>query len=164
MTDFNNPVFRRQQAQAKQPLREFNVGIENAEAQPTTAEFEAQVKAARQEKADTLKYGPKITDHAKRRIEILAGIGRLTKDVKIGDVVFSLRTLKARETKEAMLDTLANVKNDLEAGFEARKHQLARALYKIDGADPEDVLGTNDPTAKLDLIESLEEVVVVKLW
>jgi hypothetical protein len=172
MPDFNSPAFRRQQAAPqKPPMREFNVGIEEdlpeapqVPPQLSTVELEAQVKAARQEKAELLKSGPRITDHAKRRIELLAGIGRLTKDIKIADTVFTLRTLKSRETKEAMMDTLANVKSDLEAGFEARKHQLVRALYKIDGADIDEVLGTSDPEAKLELIDDLEEVTVAKLW
>lgn len=169
MTDFNNPAFRRQQAQAnatRPPMREFNVGIEQDEMQPqqSTAEIESQVKVARQEKAEILKYGPRITDSAKRRIELLANIGRLTKDVKVGDHVFTLRTLKTFEQKEATMTAVANSNNDFELGFESRKQQLIRSICKVDGVDIADVLGTDDPAVKLEMLEAFEELVVVRLW
>jgi hypothetical protein len=189
MPDFNSPNFNKKLTQPKpqpqqQPLREFNVGLpedgddeivnpavlrQQAAQQPvqqkiSPAEFEARMKAAREEKNDVLKHGARITDHGKRRIELLSGIGRLTRDVQIGDTVFSLRTLKSQESREAGMATLENVKNDYEAALESRKQQLIRSIYKIDGEDINMVLGDNTDESKLALIDSLEEVIVGRLW
>jgi hypothetical protein len=182
MPKLESPQFSRNVPQtAQRPMREFNVGAPTDEEldqinvnpyanapiqapQLTAAATESQLQQARKEKADVLKYGPRITEHAKRRIAILANIGRLTRDVKVGDSTFSLRTLKNKEAQEAMLDTLALVKTDLEASYENRKRQLAKALFKIDGEEVSVVLGTEDPVAVLELLESLEETITDKLW
>jgi hypothetical protein len=181
MPKFESPQFTRNiPQQAQRPLKEFNVGIPTEEEldqenvnpfagvpapAPTNIEnVESQLQQAHKEKANVLKYGPRITEHAKRRIEILSNIGRLTRDVKIGDTTFSLRTLKSKEAREAMLDTLAIVKTDLEASYESRKRQLAKALFKIDGEDIQIVLGTDDPVAIMALIDDQEETVTDKLW
>src|SRR5438445_13226 len=92
---------------SRSTLREFNVGApeDNIEQHPaytqnmqtqemSVQEMENLVKKAREEKLSGLS---KISDSAKKRIELLADIGRLTKDVKIGGITFSLRTLKAKE-------------------------------------------------------------------
>lgn len=184
MPDFNQPAFRKP-AQQKQ-MREFNVLPETTEddlqveeqqlpqqfqpvSQPiqqqiSPAEYEAKIKAMRQEKNDLIKNGPRITAHGKRRIELLANIGRLTRDVKIGETTFSLRTLKSQESREASMASLAQIKYDAELPFEARKQQLVRSIYKIDDSEINEVLGSNDIESKLELIDSLEEVVVSRLW
>jgi len=185
MPDFNSPNIRRtsnqppaqqKQQPAQQSLREFNVGLpEDMDTQQTNpvqpqmqqispAEYEARIKSLRQEKAEVQKHGVKITDHGKRRIELLANIGRLTRDVQIGDNVFSMRTLKSQEALDATMATLAVAKYDWEASFESRKQQLIRSIYKIDGDDINIVLGENTTESKLELINSLEEVVVNRLW
>lgn len=179
MPDFNSPNFRKTSTQQK-PMREFNVGLPDTEEFPAVedpsqfqhpgqqqispAEYESRIKAARQEKNEVLKHGARITDHGKRRIEMLADIGRLTRDVKVGETTFSLRTLKARESREATMDTLAVIKYDAEASFESRKQQLIRSIYRIDDVDINEFLGSDDVDSKLELIDSLEEVVVARLW
>lgn len=181
MAEFNSPNFKRVvQTTEQRPLREFTVGapepVQNAGAygqynvapqnvqQEYTPEqineMERMIKEARKEKISSL---DKITEAAKKRIELLANIGRLTKDVAFEGVTFSLRTLKAKESKEAALDTF-KVSTNLEAGYEARKQQLARAIYKIDGHDVSHVLGSDDLDAKLNFIEELEEHLVSRLF
>jgi hypothetical protein len=184
MPDFNSPNFNKKSTQPKpqtqQPLREFNVGLpedgedeivnpvilrqQAAQQKVSPAELEARMKAAREEKNEVLKHGTRITEHGKRRIELLSGIGRLTRDVQIGDTVFSLRTLKSQEFREAGMATLENVKNDYEAALESRKQQLIRSIYKIDGEDINMVLGDDTNESKLALIDSMEEIIVGRLW
>lgn len=185
MPDFNSPNIRRNMPQppaqskqqpSQQPLREFNVGLpedmETQQAAPagpqmqqiSPAEYEARIKSLRQEKAEVIKHGPKITDHGKRRIELLANIGRLTRDVQIDDKTFSMRTLKSYELRESTMGTLEKIKYDAEASFESRKQQLARSIFKIDGDDIDVVLGSSDIESKLELFDLMEEVVVSRLW
>lgn len=128
--------------------------------QPSQSEIEARMRQARQAKASG--HTP-ITPQAKERIEYLAGIGRLTRDVPVGGVIFTLRTLKAKENREAIL--AASQVSRVETLFEGRRQQLARSITKIDGIEIDYVLGTQDLQARLDYIEeALDENVVNYLY
>jgi len=128
----------------------------------TLAEAEEAAREARKQKLANMN---KIGDEAKKRIELLADIGRLTRDVIIGGYTFSLRTLKAKESKEAALATFSTSITQLEASYEARKQQLARSIHKIDGEPLEVILGSKSLDDLMRFIEdNLEDVVVEKLW
>lgn len=120
--------------------------------QPSQSEIEARMRAARQAKATGQ---TPISPQAKERIEFLAGIGRVTKDVPVADTVFTIRTLKAKENRAAVF--AASQVSRVETLFEGRRQQLARAITKIDGVEIDIVLGTSDIEARLDFIEELDE-------
>jgi predicted nucleic acid-binding Zn ribbon protein len=150
-------------------MREFNVGVDEAEFQPapqqnqmSVAEMEAAVRQARAEKVSG---NTKIGELARQRIALLTNIGRLTRKVEIGGFSFSLRTLKNKEAKEATLATFnEDVKTELQASFESRKHQLVRSIYEIDGQDIALVLGDNSIETRLAFIDELEDSVFSRLF
>lgn len=109
------------------------------------------------------KNPPRIGEHARKRAEILANIGRLTRDVEVEGIVFSLRTLKHRETREVAMLAVGSA-NDLDASFEIRRQTLARSLFKVDGEDIALALGGNDLNLRLQLIDDMEEVMATKLY
>jgi len=173
--EFNSPSFRRNVATQQGQLREFTVGTPEEIAQShvqqahvpqreMTAEeldaLERSVKEARKEKLSNME---KISDPAKRRIEILANIGRITKDVVLDGFTFSLRTLKSKETRDAALQSF-KVDTNLELSFESRRHQLARSIFKIDGHEVAYILGDDSVETKLKFLDELEESVVLKLF
>jgi hypothetical protein len=177
MPEFNSPNFKKTvPATGQRQLREFTVGDpedfpqEQVSSQSFTTQrqisreelmdIEQNMKEARREKQSTMN---KITEHAKKRSEILANIGRLNKDVQLEGYTFSLRTLKSKETREAALQTFS-VGTQLEANFEARRQQLARSVFKIDGHELIDVLGDDSIDARLKFLDDLEESVIVKLF
>ncbi len=106
--------------------------------------------------------GVPIQPEAKERVEFLAGLGRMTKDVSIAGTVFSIRTLKARENRESIF-AAAQVSR-VETLFEGRCQQLARAIYKIDNVDIFYVLGTDELEARLHYVEELDENVANYLY
>lgn len=183
MSGFESSSFKKNSPPTQgKPLREFTVGppedFENVnpyvrhqmDASPphpgqqeiSPAEYENAVREARKQK---LANANKIGDAAKKRIEILANIGRLTRDVEIGGFSFSLRTLKSKETREAALATFSVALTQIEASYEARKQQLARSIFKIDGEDIEVIIGSNNLDDKIKFIDdNLEDIVVEKLW
>lgn len=185
MSGFDSPNFKKNIPSNPKPMREFTVGApEEGEVRqysfgPTPqqsavyqgppqghemslAEAEEAAREARKQKLANMN---KIGDEAKKRIELLADIGRLTRDVIIGGYTFSLRTLKARESKEAALATFSTSITQLEASFEARKQQLARSIHRIDGEPLEVILGSRSLDDVMRFIEdNLEDVVVEKLW
>lgn len=167
MSGFDSDNFRKKPTGPARTLREFNVGDDDSFDVPdrledlSPAELEKAVKDARKDKIASM---TKIGEQAKKRIEILANIGRLTKDIPVdGGIVFSIRTLKAKETREAALATFTAT-TQIEAGFEARKQQLARSIYQIDGKELAFVLGNDDLETRLSFIEEMEENLVDKLF
>lgn len=89
------------------------------------------------------------------RINFLAGIGRLKKDVDVEGTVFSIRTLNAKEQRAALL-AAANVPA-IETLFEGRAQQLARAIYAIDGVLIEEILGTSDVSTISHLLDEMDD-------
>lgn len=105
----------------------------------------------------------KLTDYAKKRAEILANIGRNTKDIAAEGVVFSLKTLKTKETREATLP-MFKCQNDIDAGFEIRRQTLARSIFAIDGQEISLIVGGDDLELRLELIDELEESLISTLY
>lgn len=152
------------QTQAKPVMREFTVGSPEdfQQSMPSMDELESRAREINRQRLENVN---KITDVAKKRIEILANIGKLTKDVEIGGYSFTIKTLKAKETREAAVATFATSLTQIEASYEARKQQLARSIIKIDGQNIEDIIGGASLEDKIKFIEEhLEDVVVEKLW
>lgn len=171
--------FYKKQTTSNPNLREFNVGEpDDMSDLPNTQPMHAQQfpqfapgqELSNQERdelqrfrRENAKNPPRIGEHARKRVEILANIGRLNKDVNVEGIVFSLRTLKTKETREVAMVAVGS-KNDLDASFEIRRQTLARAIYKIDGEDVELALGGRDFNLKLQLVDDMEEAITTKLY
>lgn len=182
MAGFDSPNFKKTVQTNQKPLREFTVGPPPDESNNTTTrsygsshneyqqeltqtDIENLAREARRQKLVEAENSNRVSEVAKKRIEILADIGRLTKDVSIGKFLFSLRTLKSKETKEAALATFSTSVTQLEASYEARKQQIARAIFKIDGEDIDVVFGSTNLDERIRCIDdNFEDIVVEKLW
>jgi hypothetical protein len=149
------------------PMREFNVGpaeqMTTSFGPPPSIQPDVE-KQYEQERVARQAAATRIGDESKKRIEILGNIGRLTKDVVIGENTFSLRTLKAKETREAAMLAFATSRTELELSFAARQQQLARSIIKVDGNDFGLTIGSDDLDKKIAVIEDWEEIVVNKLF
>jgi hypothetical protein len=151
------------------PMREFNVGpteqMTTSFGPPPSNTLPPDIeKQYEQERVARAAAATRIGDESKKRIEILGNIGRLTKDVVIGENTFSLRTLKAKETRESAMSAFATSRTELELSFAARQQQLARSITKIDGNDFGLTIGSDDLDKKIAVIEDWEEIVVNKLF
>jgi hypothetical protein len=175
--------FYRKSSEGQSKLREFNVGeptdlpetdypMHPEITQPGFAPGRTapgyELSAAEREELQRLRSESagkpnRIGEHAKKRIEILANLGRLTKEVKVDGINFSLRTLKAKEAREATM-SIFSCQNDVDASFEIRRQSLARSIYEIDGQPIELAVGGDDLEAKLGLIDDMEDVAIVKLY
>lgn len=124
------------------------------------SDMEAQFNEARRAKKTAAST---IGAEAKKRFEILSGLGRATRDVVIDGVTFSLRSIKAKELREVVNATL-QMSNKAEEIFEARAHTLARVVYKIDGHDIGIILGNDSLEAKLEFVQQLDEEVAQHLY
>lgn len=158
------------------PLREFNVSDPSINQNAAMPDFpnahpsSGQISMSPEESAAYMKYRQEklnnknqISAASKSRSEILANIGRLSKDVVLDGVKFSIRTLKNKETQDATMAGLQFTTN-IEIMYEARKQFLARSIYKIDDVDFDIVLGSHDLEKKMEEIDTWEEVLVAKLY
>jgi hypothetical protein len=165
--EFNSPIFRKRMATSGQnQMKEFSVGAPEEQElnfsndDEENLQIEKQIEAARLEK----NTAPKITDHSKKRLEILTNIGRLTRDVNIEGYTFTIKSLKSKETREATLLAVGASASNAELSFEIRRNILARSIDKIDGKEIALILGTDDLERKLKMIDDFEEVIIVKLY
>lgn len=170
---FDSPLGSKQNTnQSQQPRKTFTVTDDTdfdipglPDLQPgVQVELSPQQFNAMQAAKQTAKaVQSKPTSEAKQRIELLTGIGRMTKEVVIDDHKFELQSLKAREMKEAV-QVAANVIDSSQTVFELRAQQLARSLVRIDDHPVGLVLGTDSLEMRLYFINECEEKVVNILY
>lgn len=103
----------------------------------------------------------KPTSEAKLRVELLAGIGRTTKEVEVDGHKFLLQSLKAKEARAA---TIAAIAFQSDFIFELRSQTLARSLLQIDGYDPDLMLGTKGIEDRANFFNECEEAFVNCLY
>ena len=127
--------------------------------QPEMSDVERDIRAARQQKASGR---TPMNSFAKERVKFLLGIGQLTRDVDVGGTVFSLRTLKGRESREA-LSAAASVPQ-IEVLYEGRRQQLARSIYKIDGVDTDTAMGATSLEDKLEILDEMDDNLMNHLY
>lgn len=172
----NDNIYKKNYSFGGSQAREFNVPDptldpqQHSEIQPSAQPQQAQRPLSPEEAAEYMRMRQqqlgtqnKLSDMSKSRVEVLSNLGRLTKEVNIDGIKYSLRTLKNRETQDATLAGLQHATN-IEVMYEARRQFLARAISHIDGMDFSMVIGSNDLSAKLEEIDNWEEVVVAKLY
>ncbi len=90
--------------------------------------------------------GGRPDPNVKRRIEMLVGIGRQTRDVIIedenGKAVYSIRTLKSKEMRALMHLAAEMAKAEsVDTLYAIREQTLALSVFAIDGIDVDMVLG-----------------------
>jgi hypothetical protein len=162
----SEPQPKMRQFDVGNPSEESHYDFEQVEVLPTRAPG-YELSAAEREEIQRMRREsakePRLGDHARKRIEILANIGRLSKDVDIDGIVFSLRTLKSKEAREATM-SIFKCSNDADAAYEIRRQTLAKAIYQIDGQEVEATLGGDDFALKLQLVDDMEDTVVNKLY
>lgn len=105
-----------------------------------------------------------INPASKSRIEHLIGLFVSRKDVKIAGETFRIRTLKSRESAEAINETC---KKDHQFQFafhaELKVQTLARSIESISGIDFSTIVGSSDIEDKIRFIEELDDVVTSML-
>lgn len=124
------------------------------------AEIERQVRQAR---AARKMQTSKISDGAKKRLEILMGMTRTTREVDIENSKFVLQSLKGKEVREAIFQA-SQFDNTVEFPFEIRRQLLARSLVEIAGVSVEQFIGSNDLFDKLNFVEELDDAFLSRLY
>lgn len=105
----------------------------------------------------------KISDGAKKRIELLCGMTSLSKDIQIGEASFSIKALKNKDNRQS-LSLAMKYDSTIEFPFEIRRQVLARSIVTVSGIEIDMFLGDNSLQAKLNFVDELDDFVAEKLY
>jgi len=105
----------------------------------------------------------KLSDGAKRRIEMLCGMVRNTRQVEVLGNQYELRTLKSKEVLDALL-SVSKLDGTISLPFQTRKEFLARSLVKVAGTDINLFLGSDSIQSRIDFLDELEEPLIERLY
>jgi hypothetical protein len=105
----------------------------------------------------------RLSDSAKKRIEILLGMTRTTHTADVGGNEFVFQSLKSKEMREAII-AAAEFDNSVQFPFEIRKQFLARSIVSIAGVNFSQFIGSDTLEAKLFFIEELDDALLNRLY
>lgn len=159
------PVVRRRsvpQVNADQ-IRDFQAKMQREEMpvyEQDPAEIERQIK---QSKEDRRVGRERLDAGAKRRIEMLVGMTRLTRSVTLENNTFVLKTLRSKEMRDAIMSA-SEYDRTIQSPFEIRKQLLARSIMQVAGVEFEQFVGSDDIEAKCDFIDLMDESLLNRLY
>lgn len=144
-------------------LRDFNARYgpqpEMAPSQEQ-AELEEQFRTAREAK----RLGrERLNEGAKRRIEMLVGMTRHTRNFEVGGNTYVLQTLRSKELQEAVMAATV-FDGSVQSPFEIRKRLLARSLVQIAGIDVNQFVGSSEVESKLAALDEFDHYLLGRLY
>lgn len=105
----------------------------------------------------------RLSEGAKRRINMLIDMVRLTKDVDIDGKLYRLQTLQSKELRDALVAT-SEFDGSIQLIFETRRQLLGRSLVVVAGVDISEFLSSNELSDRLDFIEMLDHSILMRLY
>lgn len=136
-----------------------NAPVPQRQAAPGPSDFEAEVQAAREYKRTGIQ---RLDAGAKHRLEMLLGMLRQERTVKIGEVEFVLQTLSGVDQQNTIRES-SQYDGSTDVAFEMRDRGLTRAIKSIAGASLDKFVGSTDFEVKLEVVKSLGDLVLNKL-
>lgn len=123
------------------------------------SEAERDMRRLRQEK---MQGQQNLNDGARRRIEMLIGMTRHSRQADIDGNVYILQTLKAKEMREA-ISAASEYDGSVQSPFEIRKQLLARSIVQIAGVPFAQFVGSDLLEAKFEMIDELDDILLNRL-
>jgi hypothetical protein len=105
----------------------------------------------------------RLSDGAKRRIEMLIGMTRLSKEVDIEGQIYKVQTLSSRDLRDVMV-AVSEFDGTVQFMFEHRKQILARSLTVLAGVDITQFLNSYELQDRLDFIELMDNALLLRLY
>jgi hypothetical protein len=143
-------------------MREFQASMQGPGPMPVRemTEIEKDILAAKKAKREGKE---RLSDGARRRIEMLLGMTRLTKDVEIAGQMYKLQTLTSQELRDSTVAT-SEFDGSVQLIFENRKQLLARAITVVAGVPIDQFLNSNDLDIRLEFIEMMDHALLHRLF
>lgn len=124
------------------------------------SDLEREIHAAKKAKREGKE---RLSDGARRRIELLIGMTRLTRDIDIGGQMYKLQTLTSQELRDAIVAT-AEFDGTVQFIFETRRQLLARSLTVVAGVEIDQFLNSRELEDRLYFIELLDHALLIRLY
>lgn len=124
------------------------------------SETEKQIMEARRLKREGKE---RLSEGARRRVEMLINMSRMTRDVVIEGHLYRLQSLPSIDLREVMINA-AEYDGTVQLIFETRKQILAESLIIIAGVEFGQFLNSVDMQDRLDVIELLDHGLLVRLY
>lgn len=124
------------------------------------AEIERQIREARDAKRSGKE---RLNEGAKRRIEMLVGMTRTSREVNLENNIFILQSMKSKDMREAIM-LASQFDGTVQSPFEIRRQLLARSLVQVAGVDFAQFVGSNTLEAKLEFIDEQDEHLLNRLY
>jgi len=164
MSGFDSPLGKRNYNNNVQ-IREFSVG---EDLPPNMNEINSFNQKASFEEMSSLKKDKmqgiqRLDPGAKRRIEILLGAVKTTREVDIVGNSYVLRTLRTKETQDAIL-AVSKFDGTVSFPYEIRKQMLSRSLVSIGGVDFDQFVGSSNLEDKCNFLDELDEALCNRLY
>lgn len=105
----------------------------------------------------------RLSDGARKRIEMLLGMTRMTRDVEIDGQQYRLQTLTSEELRETLVAT-SEFDGSVEFIFEMRRQVLARSLTLVAGVEIHQFLNSYDLEDRLYFIELMDHALLIRLY
>lgn len=144
-------------------MRDFQAQMQEPMPQPGMRDLssvEKDILAAKKAKREGKE---RLSEGARRRIEMLLGMTRLTRDVEIGGQVYKLQTLTSQELRDATVAT-AEFDGNVQFIFENRKQLLARSIVVVAGISIDQFLNSDELEMKLEFIELMDHALLHRLF
>lgn len=124
-------------------------------------QIENDIKNARDLRKNPAKE--RLSEGAKKRIELLINMSRLTREVDIEGNVYTFQSLLSKESREIWNDSIS-FDGKVDFPFELRRQTLARSLTKIAGISIEDFIGSRNLEDKLLFLDELPDSLLLRLY
>jgi hypothetical protein len=145
---------------SEQDMLEFQERINSTmDPDANLSEIERDFKKSREDK---LRSQTQLNDGARRRIEMLIGMIRTTRDADIEGNVYTLQTLKGKEMREAIM-AASEFDGTVQSAFEIRRQMLARSLSKVANVPIEQFVGSTSLEARFNFIDELDDFLLNRL-
>lgn len=105
----------------------------------------------------------KLSNFSRKRLDILIGMSKLSREFDIDGTVFELQSLSSGELRQVYIEA-AKYDNTVQFPYELRRQILAKSLVKVAGLDIHDFMNDYEYKSKLLLIDSLGESFVSRLF
>lgn len=147
----------------QEAMREFNAGLQPPRPGVPMKELSDEEMRIIELKKAKREGKERLSDGAKRRIDMLINMTRLTRDLEIEGQQYKLQSLKSKELREALVAT-AEFEGTIQILFETRKQLLARSLIIVAGVDIQQFLNSDDPQDRIDFIEEMDHALLLRLY
>lgn len=124
---------------------------------------EKEVKEFRAARQAKLSGKERLNDGAKRRIEMLIGMSRLTRSCELDGNSYSLQSLKSKDMRD-IYTAAAEFDGTIHFAYEIRRQSIARSLSQVAGVDINQFLGADTFESKLMFLDELPESLLQRLF